>query len=301
MQHQGVSRDVVTRATSSGGWSNEAQDLVRGLAGGLMIGIPLTYTMEIWSIGAILSPMAVFPMLAVTYLINLGSVSWVGFRSGKGGVVQSLSDAVDATALALISAGLVLALLDRIGPGDPISSGIGRILQSAIPFSLGIAIANHLLPRGGLQADVDNDDDRGTAERSRSGGRATLLDLGASAMGALFFCITIAPTDEVKVLATELPLIYMPVLIGASLLISYGIVFVADFAGNQDRRAATGILQHPITETVAAYLVSLLVAGGALWIFGPITPATDPFLMYTMVIILGLPAAIGGAAGRLAV
>jgi putative integral membrane protein (TIGR02587 family) len=291
---------VAQRATSPGGWSDEFQDLVRGLAGGLMIGIPLTYTMEIWAIGAILSPLAVFPMLAVTYLINLGSVSWVGFRSGNGGLVQALSDALDATALALVSAGLVLALLDRIGPGDPLSSDIGRILQSAIPFSLGIAIANHLLPRGDTRVESE-DDEAGQAEQSTSSSRATLLELGASAMGALLFCIAIAPTDEIRVLATELPPIFLPVMIGASLLISYGIVFVADFAGHEGRSTATGVLQHPITETVAAYLISLLVAGGALWIFGPITPDTDPFLIYTMMIILGLPAAIGGAAGRLAV
>jgi putative integral membrane protein (TIGR02587 family) len=291
---------VAQRVTSPGGWSDEFQDLVRGLAGGLMIGIPLTYTMEIWAIGAILSPLAVFPMLAVTYLINLGSVSWVGFRSGNGGLGQALSDALDATALALVSAGLVLALLDRIGPGDPLSSDIGRILQSAIPFSLGIAIANHLLPRGDTRVESE-DDEAGQAEQSTSSSRATLLELGASAMGALLFCIAIAPTDEIRVLATELPPIFLPVMIGASLLISYGIVFVADFAGHEGRSTATGVLQHPITETVAAYLISLLVAGGALWIFGPITPETDPFLIYTMMIILGLPAAIGGAAGRLAV
>lgn len=291
---------MAQRATSPGGWGNELQDLVRGLAGGLMIGIPLTYTMEVWSVGAILSPMAVFPMLAVTYLINLGSVFWVGFRSGKSDPVLALTDAIDATALALISAGFVLLLLDRIGPGDSTASNIGRILQSAIPFSLGIAIANHLLPRNSSRAEP-SEERSGLEERSRSSTQATLRELGASAMGALFFCITIAPTDEIRVLATELPVSFMPLIIGASLLISYGIVFVAGFAGQMSRRSAPGLIQHPVTETVAAYVTSLLVAGGALGIFGSITPATDPFLIYSMVIILGLPAAIGGAAGRLAV
>jgi putative integral membrane protein (TIGR02587 family) len=291
---------VTDQTASAGGWNVELQDLVRGLAGGFMIGIPLTYTMEIWSFGANLSPMAIFPILAVTYLINVGTVFWVGFRRGEGGLAEALTDAIDATALAVVSAAVTLALLDRIGPGDPVSSGIGRVLQSAIPFSLGIAIANHLLPRNVTR--VEDDDDNGGSEgKAASGARATLLELGATALGALLFCISIAPTDEIKVLATELPPVFVPVLIGASLLISYGIVFVADFAGHESRLTTEGLIQHPISETVAAYLISLLVAGGALWIFGPITPATDPYLAYTYVIILGLPAAIGGAAGRLAV
>lgn len=291
---------MTDQAAATGGWTVELQDVVRGLAGGFMIGIPLTYTMEIWSFGANLSPMAIFPILAVTYLINVGTVFWVGFRRGEGGLAEALTDAIDATALAVVSAGLTLALLDRIGPGDPVSSGIGRVLQAAIPFSLGIAIANHLLPRGGSRVE-ENDDNGGSVRQATSGARATLLELGATALGALLFCISIAPTDEIKVLATELPPIFVPVLIGASLLISYGIVFVADFAGHESRLTTRGLIQHPISETVAAYLISLLVAGGALWLFGPITQATDPYLAYTYVIILGLPAAIGGAAGRLAV
>ena len=131
--------------------------------------------------------------------------------------------------------------------------------------------------------------------------RATLLDLGATAAGALFFCFNIAPTEEVQLLAEELPLLYLPAMIVVSLVITYGIVFVADFAGYEQRRSTVGLIQHPVTETAVAYLLSVLIAAGALWLFGAIRPDTDPLLIYAQVTVLGLPAAIGGAAGRLAI
>lgn len=85
----------------------------------------------------------------------------------------------------------------------------------------------------------------------------------------------------------------------ASLAISYLIVFVAGFSGEQQRRDQAGVLQHPITETVVCYLVALVSAITMLALFhrlrGPWT------LDLSRAVVLALPAAVGGAAGRLAV
>jgi putative integral membrane protein (TIGR02587 family) len=89
-------------------------------------------------------------------------------------------------------------------------------------------------------------------------------------------------------------------MMGASLLISYGIVFEANFADQQRRRQQQGIFQQPISETVASYLVSLIAAGFMLWFFQQLSFA-DPWPMWlSHTLILGLPATVGGAAGRLA-
>jgi uncharacterized membrane protein len=85
----------------------------------------------------------------------------------------------------------------------------------------------------------------------------------------------------------------------ASLVVSYAIVFVAGFS-NQDRRhLQEGPFQRPITETVVCYLIALTTALALLWMFQQGMRPWPELLAQT--VVLGLPAAVGGAAGRLAI
>ena len=88
-------------------------------------------------------------------------------------------------------------------------------------------------------------------------------------------------------------------IVGASLLIAYSIVFVAGFTGQSRRHAQKGLLQHPLIETVASYVVALFSSFTMLWLFQRADAPRGVTL--SQVIVLGLPAAIGGAAGRLAI
>jgi putative integral membrane protein (TIGR02587 family) len=88
------------------------------------------------------------------------------------------------------------------------------------------------------------------------------------------------------------------VMVGASLLISYTVVFIAGFSGQDRRRQHHGLFQGPVTETLVTYLVALAVAAALLWLFQrDLTPLDD---LLARAIVLGLPAAVGGAVGRLA-
>jgi putative integral membrane protein (TIGR02587 family) len=87
-------------------------------------------------------------------------------------------------------------------------------------------------------------------------------------------------------------------LVGASLVSSYVIVFEADLVGQADRRSQEGAFQLPATETIVSYLVALVVAAFLLWLFQRDAEPTMDFAR--RVVVLGFPAAIGGAAGRLA-
>ena len=81
-------------------------------------------------------------------------------------------------------------------------------------------------------------------------------------------------------------------------MISYAVVFVAGFAGQDRRRRQRGLFQDPLTETLVTYVVALLVAGLLLWVFQrDLSPADD---LLTRSVVLGLPTAVGGAVGRLA-
>lgn len=102
-------------------------------------------------------------------------------------------------------------------------------------------------------------------------------------------------------LATAVSGPWLLALIAASLLISYTIVFAADFSNQKKRHQQQGIFQDPFSETVIAYLISLFAAVFMLLLFDKLG-FSDPWstwLRYTL--ILGLPATVGGAAGRLAI
>ena len=90
-------------------------------------------------------------------------------------------------------------------------------------------------------------------------------------------------------------------LVAVSLVVSFSIVFVAGFANEELRHSQQGVLQHPMTETVACYLISLLCAAAMLWFFQRLDLGAPLADTMTNVLVLGLPASIGGAAGRLAV
>ena len=294
-----------TAAAEPGPWARETDALLRGLTGGFIVGIPLLYTMETWWLGQTVTMARALVFLAVAYGLNLAFVAFAGFRRGEAGSVRPLTDALEATALAILAAAATLALLAQLRPGEPLDVLLGRIAVDAVPVSLGISIANHILAPHATRTDAGAGErggpDGGRGDRAPHGARAIALDLGAAFAGALFLCLSIAPTEEVPMLATEVPTAYLPVLILFSLGITYAIVFAAGFSGEEERRRTCGAFQRPLTETVAAYVVALLTCVAVLWLFGQIGPDTDWYVAYAQVVVLGLPAAIGGAAGRLAV
>ncbi len=287
------------RQTGNANWARETDDLLRGLTGGFLIGIPLLYTMETWWIGETISMPYALAFLGLAYALNFGFVAFAGFRGREAGARCPFGDALEATALAVVTSAVTLALLHQLYPGQSLDVVIGRIAVDAVPVSFGVSVANHILaPR---QTRTGPGEGERPVTGSEGTARAIALDLGASFGGALFLSFNIAPTEEVPMLATEVPTLYLPVVVLFSLVLSYGIVFEAGFGGQEHRRDTEGPFQRPITETVAAYIVSLFTAGGALLLFGQIDLATDWYVAYAQVVLLGLPAAIGGAAGRLAV
>ncbi|QMS86632.1 TIGR02587 family membrane protein [Nostoc edaphicum CCNP1411] len=283
-------------------WRSEINDIIRGACGGFLFGIPLLYTMEVWWIGSLAKPqlmmMAIALMFVVVYLLN----QIEGFRKRRytGLAHQAAMDTVEAIAIGLACSTFVLLLLRELTPETSLRESLGKIIFESVPFALGVALANQLL------GDIENSNAEGQATNSitkNKGGElnATFADLGATLIGATVIAFNIAPTDEIPMLAAATSAPWELAMIAASLLISYGIVFQAGFSDQQKRRQQKGIFQRPSSETIMSYLVSLLAGAFMLWFFQKLT-FSDPWTMWLdHTLILGLPATIGGAAGRLAI
>lgn len=282
----------------------ELDDLVRAACGGMLFGVPLLYTMEVWWIGSTSRPALLLPVLATTFglLFLLNRTS--GFRTTRGvRMVDSLKDSVEGVAVALLCVLGVLVLLREIDGATPVVEALGKIVYEAMPFAIGVGMASHFL-RGDRTADDDDEAEGGSdpgGNADDQGISATLVDVGATLLGAVFIAFNIAPTDEVPMLTAAMSPAWICAVVAVSLLVSYGIVFAAGFGSQEDRRSSAGVIQHPITETVFCYLLALVAAAFMLWFFQRWEPG-DPFdMVLQQTIVLGLPAAVGGAAGRLVV
>jgi putative integral membrane protein (TIGR02587 family) len=269
-------------------WSDELTAFTRAFAGAAIFGIPLIFTMEMWWIGKTLPLIHLMAVLSTGFVANLGLSYVAGFRT-RHSLTMSLDQAIDALAVGIVGATMLLVTLNQLRVTDGVGQGVGMVMLLAVPLSLGASVARYVFSgRTSRQGDESS---------PHSSWQGVLSDVGATAIGGVFIGITIAPTDEVKMIAAGLSSWHLFAIVGLSLFLSYLIVFASGF----DEASPPGPFQHPATETMLAYTISLAVAFGMLMLFERITPGDPLHEMINQTIVLALPAAIGGAAGRLVV
>ncbi|MEB3181562.1 MAG: TIGR02587 family membrane protein [Nostocaceae cyanobacterium] len=278
-------------------WVNEIDDLIRGACGGFLFGIPLLYTMEVWWIGSLVEPARMMIALVITYIVVFLVNRTAGFRTIKdNSVIEAAMDSVEAIAIGIVCTTFMLILLREITLQVPLDEALGKILFESVPFTLGIALSQEFLS-GDRNLDMESNNNSQNNDKLN----ATIADIGATLLGATVVAFNIAPTDEVAMLAMGVTGVWLPLIIATSLIVSYAIVFVSGFANQSKRMQQRGVFQRPLSETILAYLLALLAAAFMLWFFERIS-FEDPWTMWLKyTLILGLPASIGGAAGRLAI
>ncbi|MDP9207760.1 MAG: TIGR02587 family membrane protein [Actinomycetota bacterium] len=263
--------------------ATDAEDVMRGVAGGAILGVPLLYTQETWLEGSSVSPAVILTGLVVVLGLNVALSYFVGFRRGR--TQRPTEDAVVGMGLSILLAAILLVLLDRVGPGTSPENALGMIALLAIPVSVGFSIGAALAPQGG-----------GVNSEEIQGGSGDLL---VAAAGGLVFALNIAPTEEPVLLAAQLDGVRLGLLMAASLVLPYLMVFYAEFGGRDQRVASDGATQGPVTETLLAYAVAFAVSAAMLAMFGRLD-AVDGATA-AIVVTLAFPTSIGAALGRLLV
>ena len=276
----------------------EVEDVVRGICGGMLFGIPLLFTMEVWWVGTSSRPASLYAVLVVVFAIVFLLNRTSGCRSTRDvRVGDALKDSVEALAIAIVCVLAVLVLIREIDGATPLRDALGKVVYEAAPFAIGVGLARHFL-RGDRTASGDEDEDE---DEDGPGVDATVADIGATLLGAVFVAFNIAPTDEIPMIAAAMRPVWLIALIATSLALSYAIVFAAGFSSQEERRSQRGAIQHPVTETAVCYLLALGASLAMLWFFQRWDTGDPLDLVVQQAVVLALPAAIGGAAGRLAV
>ena len=271
-----------------------AKQLLRAVGGGLLVGLPLLFTMEMWFHSFLLPSWNIVVLLLVAFVVVIGYSAVSGFRRERSWR-ELLVDSVETMGIAAIVAAVALVILGRIGPDVGLRDAIGKIGLQMIPVSFGVALAGTELAGGG---DAD-EADRGSpgAERAAS---APVGRLFVAAGAALLFALNIAVTEEPMLLGVEAEWWLLVAVVVASLAMTLAIVFYADFRGGRSPGASDSPLDHPISETLAAYAISLGLSLFLLWSFGRTTGASVSAIV-GQTVVLAFVASFGAAAGRLLV
>lgn len=264
--------------------------LSRAFAGAIIFGIPIMMTMEMWALGATLERVRLAAFLGFVLPLLVGLAYLSGFEKVKGRL-QVVADAMVAYLVALVAATVVLLLFRIVQVGMPAGELVGKLVLQASAGSFGAVLAH------GSLAGTDDDEEEGghKEDEARPGYFAELLLMAA---GALYLALSIAPTEEVPLLASRMGAPLVLGLMVLSLMLMHAFVYAVAFRGQEAAPEGTPMWSIVLRFTVVGYALVLLVSLFVLWCFGQIDQATAaPPLM--MAAVLGFPASIGAAAARL--
>ncbi len=265
------------------------RDMIRAGCGAALFGVPLLYTMELWWTGSGSSPafslgLVVAVLVAATIIDRTAGFRFAQERTWSSSVI----DGVEITGICIAVAAIVLVVIGEIDLRTAVRESTAKVIAQLVPLVIGASIANEIFGSG--SAAPPNPEPPSTAHRLGS-------SLGGAFLGAVVVALAIAPTDEVVIIAGRASLWHLLALIVVSLVASHGIVFSADFAGSNNLRQPSTL--DELAHTALAYSVALVAAGLMLALYGRFD-GLSALTVWSRVIALGFPAAIGAAAGRLA-
>lgn len=307
----------------AGGWRQEGHDLLAAVAGGAIVGTPLLYTMEMWWHGMTLSPWHQLALLGAILAANVVVCRASGFRPHFTWG-DAVSEAVTSVGIGLVFSLVILLVIGEISPQQSLGESLGKVLMEAAAVSLGVAFANvHFngqsrtgqdgTAEGGAAEDRTAED--GAAEAGSPGrdgpdspdardpDRAQLVedvrDAAATLAGSALFALNIAPTEEVILIASRIgPWQQLGVLL-ASVVLCHVILFASGF--ERQPVHVPGVFQSPVAETTLTVALSLVVGLALLALLGEREAFGSLSATVACVVTLGLPAVVGGAAGRLVI
>lgn len=259
--------------------------LSRAFAGALVFALPLLMTMEMWSLGASMSRGRLALLTATTWPLLVGLSHFIGFEETPR-MLDDVLDAAAAYGVGFVTSASVLLVFRVIGPDLRLHDLVGTVGLQAVPASIGALLAKSQLGTAGDEA----------PELTRDLPYAG--DLFIMTVGALFLAFNVAPTEEMRILATRMSEWHAAALVIASLLIMHGFVYGVEFSGTPLEPPGTPWWSLFARYTLVGYALVLLIAAYVLWVFGR-TDGLSPHHVLTMTVVLGFPGAVGAAAARL--
>lgn len=262
--------------------------LGRAVGGAVVFSLPVLMTMEMWSLGASMDRVRLAALVLLLLPLLVGLCRFVGFERTTCWS-DDMRDAFVAFAIGFVTSAIVLSLFGLIAPGMSFDEVMGAIVIETVPASLGAALAQ------GQFGQQDEEDER----NARKGGYgAELLFMAA---GALFLSFSVAPTEEVDLIAAEMTPFHAVTLALVSIAALHAVVYALQFSGQEpldpEGAPAWSVFAR---YTLVGYALSLIVCLVVMWAFGRFDDLGLEAAL-RLIVVLGFPASVGAAFARLIV
>jgi putative integral membrane protein (TIGR02587 family) len=277
-----------SQRASTGGRSTITAEVLRDFGGALLFGVPLVYTMEIWWLGE------TSKTSTLAYMTLLGALASAAIRVSVVGRLSWLDALLAGFRCTAMSVALAFALAFVIGTlttEDSATKMMGEAAAIGIPLALGAALGAVLFRDAG-----DRDGDGAGSDIETS---SVARDLAASALGALFIALPIAPTGEVPTISSMTDTWRLLAAIPVCALLAYSILFASGFLQHRRGGVATSV-RDALIATSTTTAIGIIVAAVLLYGFGVLDSTVPVAQVIGFIAALSIPSAIGSAAGRLA-
>jgi len=264
-------------------------DLGRAYGSAILFSFPILMTMEMWWQGFSMSAtrLLIFTLVAIPLLLGLSYYD--GFEDTFT-FLDDIRETLIAYFVGITSTALMLYLFGVLKPEMSWDERIGKISVQAVTASLGAMFAQSLLGGGA--------EDAGEAGKRKR--KATYLgQLFLTVVGALFLSMSVAPTEEMILIAFQMNEWHTLSLVTATLFVMHAFINAAERRGEAAGDSTdTGQVSLFVRYTLVGYAVVLAVSYYGLWTFGSLEGMAFPEQLEA-VIVLGFPAGLGGSASRL--
>jgi putative integral membrane protein (TIGR02587 family) len=271
---------------------DELREQGRGMAGALLVlGISFSYTIETWRLAVDISPVHLLGFVVVGLALVVVVTRSVGFRSdeadddptadsGRHAESPLWVEFLEIVFQSFFIGYTMLFVLGVVNLQMPFLVFLRTGLVQVVPLAFGAALANELLS--------------GEQEEFREVGFPQYL--GVFSLGAVFFAAPLAPTEEIGVIAEQVSWGQLGVLLVATLVVTYLMLYELEFRG-QSRRLQGRSRRRQLGQTCTVAVVGLVVA---FWLLVALSSIdSEPFATWVrQTIVLAFPAAIGASGAR---
>mgnify|MGYP001255354950 CR=1 FL=1 len=258
--------------------------LARAFGGAILFSLPMLMTMELWWLGFYMDRLKLALLVVLDLPLLVGLSYFSGFRETETWV-DDVVDAFVAIGVGFVSATAMLLLMNIIGVETALREITGKVTLLAVPASIGAILASSEF---GQQAEKKRELKQ---EASYAGELFFML------AGAVFFAASLAPTEEMVLIAYKMTSWHGLALALFTLVLIHAFVYEVDFRNAPTAPQGTPWWSLFLRFTVAGYALALLVSGYILWTFDRLQGHAVGEHLLTIV-VLGFPAGIGASVAR---
>ena len=258
----------------------------RGIGGGFLFSLPLFLTMETWHAAVTAGPGRLLFAMGATFVLLCGYNLYAGLRHDST-LTEVLIDSVEEMGIGLMLSVCLLYLFGRLDPAVPFSEHLALIVLEGMFAAVGVSVGTAQLSSG------DETNSGGPQGRHPTISSEVVL----AVCGSVLVAAHVAPTEEVLLLASEMPAARVLAVMAISLLVAALLLFYSDFKGSArfaGSRGTFGVVQG----SAITYVSALFAAAVLLWFFGRFAHH-GASINAAQCVVLGFPATLGAAAGRL--